>query len=113
MARGGAGILTMVELHKRKKIEVIIETPARPLLIDVLNRAGSPGYTLIPAIGGRGLHSAWDRNQLMDAANQVIIVTIVSEEAAATIMTEVGTLLEDYRGVVTLSDVQVLRGGRF
>lgn len=103
----------MVELHRRKKIEVIIETPARPLLIDVLNRAGSPGYTMIPAIGGRGLRSAWDRNQLMDAANQVIIVTIVSAEAAETIMAEVGKLLEDYRGVVTVSDVEVLRGGRF
>ncbi len=103
----------MVEFHKRKKIEVIIETPARPLLIDALNRGGSPGYTLIPAIGGRGLRSAWDRNQLMDAANQVIIVTIVSAEAAETIMAEVGKLLEDYRGVVTVSDVEVLRGGRF
>ena len=49
----------------------------------------------------------------MDAANQVIIVTIVSAEAAETIMAEIGKLLEDYRGVVTLCDVEVLRGGRF
>jgi len=103
----------MIALHRRRRLEVIIETPARGLVIDALERNGAPGYTVLPALGGRGLSSSWDRNQLTDAANQVMIIAIVGAEVADKIVAAVASLLDDYRGVISVTDVEVVRAGRF
>lgn len=103
----------MVTLHRRRRLEIIIEMPARGLVVDVLERSGAAGYTVLPAMSGRGLRSSWDRNLLTDAANQVMIVAIVGVEAAERIVADVAALLDDYRGIVAVSDVEVVRAGRF
>jgi hypothetical protein len=79
----------------------------------LLDRVGATGYTVLPALSGRGLTSEWNRSPLTDAQNRVVILVLVRAELAEQIMPELGRLLADYHGVVSLSDVEVVRGGRF
>ena len=100
-------------LYARKRIEVIIEAPAAALVVDLFNQHQVKGFTVVTASGGRGQHSAWDLSPVTDAQQQVIVIAILGEERAAKLVEAVGALLEDYRGIVTLSAVEVLRPARF
>ena len=100
-------------LHTRKRIEVIIEAPAAALVLDLFNQFQVSGFTVVAASGGRGQHSSWNLSPVTDAQQQVIVVAVLGEERATRLVEAIGALLEDYRGIVTLSTVEVLRPGRF
>jgi nitrogen regulatory protein PII len=53
--------------HAKKKLEIIIEAPMLNRLLDLLDRLAVTGYTVVPAIAGRGRDGSWREGNLTDA----------------------------------------------
>jgi PII-like signaling protein len=101
-------------VHTKKRIELIIEKMAWKRAGRVLEGAGLTGYTVVPALAGYGGGNRWQRDADISAANDmVLMVSIGSSERVEKALVEIENLLGAHIGVVSVSDVQVLRDERF
>jgi len=103
----------MVETVTRKRIEVLIDRPLAPRLIKAAAEAGVSGYTLIPVQSGSGRHGAWRNDPVSGAEAKTIFLTIASEAKAERLVELLAPHLDSYGMLLTVSDVQVIRGERF
>jgi nitrogen regulatory protein PII len=104
----------MVQTYLKKRIEIILEAPALHRLTDRLDKAGVTGYTIVPVLAGRGGEGAWSAEGLAgDAGRLVMIISIVDASKADDVLERVYTLLSRQIGIVTVSDVQVIRADHF
>ncbi|MEP4733499.1 transcriptional regulator, partial [Parvibaculum sp.] len=69
-----------MEMHRKKRIEILLEAPAQKRLTDLLDRLDVTGYTVSPVLGGKGHHGAWSREGLPSAAGAMVSVAIVVAE---------------------------------
>ncbi len=103
-----------MEMHAKKRVEIVVEAPLLNRLLGILDDANVSGYTVLPAIAGRGHHGSWSREGLAtDAGRMVVVVLIVSPDAAPGLMTAIRPLITRQIAIVSVSDVQVIRGERF
>jgi hypothetical protein len=103
----------MIQTFTRKRVEILIDTPLAPRLIKAAADAGIAGYTLIPVQSGAGRGGAWRDDAVSGAQAKTIFLTIASEEKAGRFVDMLAPHLESYSMLLTLSDVQVVRGERF
>ncbi|MEN0087409.1 MAG: DUF190 domain-containing protein [Pseudomonadota bacterium] len=104
----------MVETHAMKRIELIVERMAARRAGRVLQESGVTGYTVLPALEGYGNGQQWRRDaDISGASDMVAIVCITSPEAADKALSNLGNLLAEQIGIVSTSDVEVLRPERF
>jgi hypothetical protein len=103
----------MVETVTRKRIEILIDRPLAPRLIKAAAEAGVSGYTLIPVQSGSGRHGAWRDDPISGAEAKTIFLTIAAEEKADRLVELLAPFLDSYGMLLTVSDVQVVRGERF
>lgn len=103
----------MVTTFTRKRVEILIDTPLAPRLIQAAADAGIAGYTLIPVQSGAGRGGTWRRDNVTGAQTKTIFLTIASEEKASKLVDMLAPNLESYGMLLTLSDVEVVRGERF
>jgi PII-like signaling protein len=103
----------MVETFTRKRVEILIDTPLAPRLIQAASDAGIAGYTLIPVESGAGRSGAWRGDHVTGAQTKMIFLTIAAEENAAKFVDMLAPNLESYGMLLTMSDVQVVRPERF
>lgn len=103
----------MVETFTRKRVEILIDTPLAPRLVQAAADAGIAGYTLIPVQSGAGRGGSWHGDHVTGAQTKMIFLTIASEENAAKLVDALAPHLESYGMLLTLSDVQVVRPERF
>ena len=104
----------MVVTHLKKRLEIIVEAPALHRLTDRLNQAGVTGYTIVPVLAGRGSEGAWSAEGLAgDAGRLVMVISIVDAANADAVLERVYSVLARQIGIVTLSDVQVIRADLF
>ena len=103
-----------MQTHPKKRIEIVVEAPLRKRLLRLLDREGVNGYTVLPAIAGRGDETDWQREGQVSLAGQMLmVVCIVDPSRADEIIEAVYNLLSHQYGIVTLSDVEVIRGEKF
>jgi nitrogen regulatory protein PII len=103
-----------MQTYLKKRIEIIVEAPALQRLLDRLDKAAATGYTVIPALAGRGQGGSWSREGLAgDAGRMVMVICVVDEGKVNTVLDVVYALLERQIGIVTLCDVQVIRPAHF
>ena len=103
----------MVETFTRKRVEILIDTPLAPRLVQAAADSGIAGYTLIPVQSGAGRGGSWHGDHVTGAQTKMIFLTIASEENAARLVDMLAPNLESYGMLLTLSDVQVVRPERF
>jgi PII-like signaling protein len=103
----------MVQTHSRKKIEIIVETPILARVEALLVKAGAKGYTVLEGAKGFGAQGAWQEDSLTQASGMMIVTVILTSEAADAVLRDLMPLLASWRGVASVSDVQVLRPDRF
>lgn len=99
--------------HPKKKLEMIVEATVLPRVIAEVERLGATGYTVLPALAGKGHAAAWQEGQVSGALHMVMVVVICGERRAAAIAEAVHALLGDYMGVIAIGDVGVLRDEHF
>lgn len=103
-----------MDKHKKKRLEIILEAPALHRLTHVLDSAGASGYTVFPALGGRGKNGQWSREGLVGGAGQMVMVVCITDPSRAeSILAEIMGLLRRQIGIVSMSEVEVVRGERF
>ena len=103
-----------MERFSRKRLEIVLEAPALNRLTAALDAAGVSGYTVLPVLSGRGEDGHWSREGLVgDAGRMVMVVCITDAGKAEAALARIRTLLSRQIGIVTLGDVEVLRGERF
>jgi nitrogen regulatory protein PII len=102
-----------MQTHHRKKVEIVVEAVQAPRMVAMIQKAGAKGYTVIPNVSGKGQRGVRGDGDIVNVFQNVLIVTITTDEVAARIVEEANRLLENYAGIVSLSDVEVIREDHF
>jgi PII-like signaling protein len=95
----------------RKKLEVIIEEPILRRLEAILAEEGVRGWSVFRSVEGSGSHGEWRSG--FAATEKRLVWAVTNAETAERVMTRLLPFLDDYPGVVCVSDVGVLRPERF
>jgi hypothetical protein len=103
----------MVTTFTRKRVEILIDSALAPRIIQAAADSGIAGYTLIPVQSGAGRGGSWRDDRVTGAGGKSIFLTIASEEKAARLVDTLAPHLESYGMLLTLADVEVVRGERF
>ena len=104
----------MVAMHAKKRIEIILEAPALHRLTDRLDQAGVTGYTVMPALAGRGQDGSWSREgQVGEAGRMVAVICIVDPAKSDAVLERIYALLSRQIGIVSVADVHVIRADHF
>lgn len=92
------------------KVTIVTESLLKERIISLVRKHGATGFTLtlVEGEGSRGVRASdWE-------GRNVKIETLVSSETADAILEELGdTYFEDFAVIAWLSEVNVLRGGKF
>lgn len=96
-----------------KKIIAIVETPHLKRLIDMLRECGVTGFTVIEGREGSGLSGEWTRDNLLDAAEMKIVLSVMKAETAEKVFETAEPFFERYPGIIYAHDVEVVRAERF
>jgi len=103
-----------MERHRKKRIEMIVEAPLENRLVDLLDQLSVKGYTVIPAISGRGQDGVWRREGLVsDAGQMIVLVCIVDPSRAEDVVDRLYDFMANRIGIITVSDVDVIRDDHF
>ena len=101
-------------MNTRKRIELIIEKMAYKRACRIFESVDVSGYTVLPALAGYGNGNRWQRDQdISGSRDMVMVVSILDEATAEKALEQISNLLGEHVGVVTISDVTVLRPERF
>lgn len=102
-----------MDVHGKKRVEVIIEAPVARRLAEIMDRHGR-GYTMLPVLGGSGRSGPWTREgQVSSAGGMVAFVAIMDESALEPLIDDIYALVARHVGVLSVSDCQVVRSKKF
>ena len=103
----------MSQTTRRRKIEVLVDGPLLRLVVTTAEQAGVTGYTLLPTSGGAGASGPWSDDQVSGAQSKTLFMTILTQEKADALIDALTPVLESHGLLLALSDVDVVRGGKF
>jgi PII-like signaling protein len=103
-----------MKTHPKKRIDITVEMPVMSRVLTLLDDLNVSGYTVIPAIAGRGHDGTWHRDGLVGRAGAVVVIfCIVDESRVQAILEPLFKLVSRQIGIVSVSDVQVIRPEHF
>lgn len=101
-------------MHTKRRIELIIEKMAHKRACRILEESGMTGYTVLPAMAGAGDSTRWSRDtDISSSGEMVAIISIGDAEKVEISLEKISNLLGAHIGIVSVSDVLVLRPERF
>ncbi len=103
-----------MKTYPKKRIEVMVEAPLMNRVIGILDDLDVSGYTVFPALAGKGNDGTWHRDGMVGRVGSVVqIVVILDEERIDTVLDPLFNLVTRQIGIVTVSDVAVVRPEHF
>jgi nitrogen regulatory protein PII len=103
-----------MQTYPKKRIDLIIEMPLLRRITERFDKAGVTGYSVLPVIGGRGQSGAWTAGeQIGNAGQMAAIICIVDAAKVDAVLDDVFAIVRRQIGLVTVSDVAVVRAERF
>ncbi len=102
-----------MQMHRRKKVEIVTEVIQAPRIVAMIEKAGAKGYTVIPNVSGKGRRGVRGDGDVVNVFRNALVIVITTEEIAARVVEEAHRLLENYAGIVYVSDVEVVREDHF
>lgn len=103
-----------MKTHPKKRIEIMVEAPLMSRVLALLDEAGVSGYTVVPAIAGRGKDGSWHRDGVVGRAGALVqIFCILDQNRVDAVLEPLFRLVSRQIGIVTVSDVQVIRPEHF
>ena len=103
----------MTAMHPRKRIDIFVEMAVLPRVEEALTGAKVTGFTVVPCIKGRGWNGDWTSDEIGDAERMVMLSTITRAETLDTVLESLRPVMQRWRIVVSVADVQVLRSETF
>jgi nitrogen regulatory protein PII len=103
-----------MQTHKAKRVEILIEAPMERRLTQALSDAGVTGFTVLPVLGGSGRSGRWSREgQVSRAGGMVAVVCLIRPDRLDGLLEAAFAVVERHIGVVSVSEVEVIRTDRF
>lgn len=102
----------MIETVIRKRIEILADVPLVRRITAAIDRAGITGWTVLPVQSGSGRDGAW-REERITGADKSLILTIASQDKATALAEDLAPILSSHGLLLTMWDVEVIRGERF
>jgi PII-like signaling protein len=103
-----------MQTFPKKQLTVICERPILARLRKLLDQEKVTGYTVLPAIAGRGSQGTWEGDGMVgDAGQMVHLVCVLDGEACDRVLDHVFAFVGPQIGIVTVQDVAVVRPGHF
>lgn len=102
----------MIETVIRKRIEILVDTPLVRKVTQAIDRAGITGWTVLPVQSGSGRDGAW-REERVTGSDKSLVLTISSQEKAEILTEELAPILGSHGLLLTMWNVEVVRGERF
>lgn len=101
-------------MFAKKRLELIIEKPAYKRACRILEEAGAKGYTAFSAAGGYGGGMRWQRGTDLSASrDMMMIISVMDENIIEKAIDDLENLIGSHIGLLTISDVSVLRPEKF
>lgn len=98
----------------KKQIQIICERPILKRVQRHLNQAGVKGFTVFSALSGSGSEGDWEREGMIgDAGQMVMVLVVLAAEDLDRVLTDIFEVVSPQMGVITISDVAVVRPDRF
>ncbi|MGD9816541.1 MAG: DUF190 domain-containing protein [Hyphomonadaceae bacterium] len=101
-----------MQLSHKKRLDIFIEAHSLAPVEALLSKCGFKGWTVLEGVEGSGAHGAWRQTGIGEQA-AYLVVAIGAEAAAEAALAELSAYFTDYPGIVTITDVTVVRGERF
>lgn len=102
----------MVETVIRKRIEILVDTPLVKRVTSSIDAAGITGWTVLPVAAGKGRDGLW-HDERVTGSDKSLVLTVASTEKAATLTESLAPILSSHGLLLTMWDVEVIRGERF
>jgi len=102
-----------MDLHPKKRIEIIIEEALSPRLLGLIDEHGAKGYTLLPEVRGRGNRGARMADAFSGIGGNCMVIVIAEAAIAERLLPAVQQLLKNGAGIISVSDTSVLRNEHF
>ena len=103
----------MIQTVSRKRIEILVDTPLVPRDVAQLKAVDISGWSVIHVDSGGGRAGAWQQDDVTGASAKTIVLAIASETKTSGLIEAIAPLLDSYGMLLTIGDVQVVRGERF
>lgn len=98
----------------KKKLEIIIEAPMLDRLCRLLDQLELGGYTVLPAVSGRGRNGSWSRKgEISESQRMYVLFAVLDARDLPRVLDEVYAIVARQIGIVTISDVAVIRAEHF
>lgn len=92
-------------MQAMKKVEVVIDSIHLGKVLEIFERAGVSGYTVIRDVLGKGERGVMAGDELTDVFRNSYAFTVCSEETAQKIAEDLKPLLKKVGGACIISDV--------
>ena len=103
-----------MKTHQAKRVVITIEAIMQSRLTDAMEAAGVTGYSILTVLGGSGRSGAWSREGQIGRANGMVqVICIIKPARLDGLLDAAFKVVDKHIGVVTISDVEVLRAERF
>lgn len=102
----------MIETVTRKRIEILSDAALVRRVTDAIDRAGITGWTITPVQSGKGRDGHWREERVM-GTDKVFVLTIAPQDKAMALAEDIAPILNSHGLLLTMWDVQVIRGERF
>jgi nitrogen regulatory protein PII len=103
-----------MKTYPKKRIEIMVEAPLMQKVLNLLDQQGVGGYTVMPVLAGRGKDGAWHRDGVVGRAGALVMIFCIIDEARVdTLLDPIFALVSRQIGIVTVSDIQVIRPDNF
>lgn len=102
----------MIETVIRKRIEILSDSALARRVTEAIDRAGITGWTVTPVLSGKGREGHWREERVM-GTDKVFVLTIASQDKAMALAEDLAPILSSHGLLLTMWDVEVIRGERF
>lgn len=102
-----------MQMHKARRVEIVIEAPLERRLTDALVKAGVTGFTVLPVLGGSGRSGQWTREGQVGRSGMVAVICLIRPERLDALLDAAFAVVERHIGVVSVTECEVLRAERF
>ncbi len=102
----------MIETVIRKRIEILVDTALARRVTDAIDKAQITGWTVLPVTSGSGRDGRWREERVM-GTDKSLVLTIASVEKAEVLVDTLAPMLSSHGLLLTMWDVEVIRGERF
>lgn len=102
----------MIETVIRKRIEILTDSALVKRVTKAIDSVGITGWTVTPVSAGKGRDGQWREERVM-GTDKVFVLTIASQEKAMELAEQIAPMLTSHGFLLSMWDVEVIRGERF